>query len=257
MSAGGCSDQDFAAVSMPMQRQSALCSQVTAQDLCHESHTSHQIPSSSSSVEDSGSGLVSAPLRPSPFAGPTPAPAQNSSTASGSEAPCLFAFPLESNFSGARYDPALVNQIQSKGVHVACYRTAAAQASHEEEDVQQVHQPHNRGEEQPSGLKLTQEGRQAQQEQTEEEQRCAQQQVVTEQEAMQLDQHSQEEEGVQPGQHSQKEEDARMRRERPVQSDGDRWHVLIDAAKACATAPPDLTKHPADFVVSFITSPLQ
>lgn len=28
-----------------------------------------------------------------------------------------------------------------------------------------------------------------------------------------------------------------------------RWYVLIDAAKACATAPPDLTKHPADFVV--------
>ena len=28
------------------------------------------------------------------------------------------------------------------------------------------------------------------------------------------------------------------------------WYVLIDAAKACATAPPDLTKHPADFVVS-------
>lgn len=33
-----------------------------------------------------------------------------------------------------------------------------------------------------------------------------------------------------------------------------RWHVLIDAAKACATAPPDLTKHPADFVVCFHAS---
>ncbi|KAL0050843.1 hypothetical protein WJX82_008290 [Trebouxia sp. C0006] len=31
-------------------------------------------------------------------------------------------------------------------------------------------------------------------------------------------------------------------------SEGDRWHVLIDAAKACATAPPDLTQNPADFV---------
>ncbi|KAL0035656.1 hypothetical protein WJX79_006247 [Trebouxia sp. C0005] len=28
----------------------------------------------------------------------------------------------------------------------------------------------------------------------------------------------------------------------------DEWHVLVDAAKACATAPPDLTANPADFV---------
>ena len=29
-----------------------------------------------------------------------------------------------------------------------------------------------------------------------------------------------------------------------------RWLVLLDAAKACGTAPPDLSRHPADFVVS-------
>lgn len=28
-----------------------------------------------------------------------------------------------------------------------------------------------------------------------------------------------------------------------------RWMVLIDAAKGCATAPPDLSLYPADFVV--------
>lgn len=29
----------------------------------------------------------------------------------------------------------------------------------------------------------------------------------------------------------------------------ERWWVLLDAAKACATSPPDLSRHPADFVV--------
>jgi molybdenum cofactor sulfurtransferase len=28
-----------------------------------------------------------------------------------------------------------------------------------------------------------------------------------------------------------------------------RWMVLIDAAKGCATLPPDLSEYPADFVV--------
>ncbi len=27
-----------------------------------------------------------------------------------------------------------------------------------------------------------------------------------------------------------------------------RWRVLLDAAKGCATHPPDLSRHPADFV---------
>lgn len=30
----------------------------------------------------------------------------------------------------------------------------------------------------------------------------------------------------------------------------ERWSVLLDAAKACCSAPPDLSKYPADFVVS-------
>jgi hypothetical protein len=30
---------------------------------------------------------------------------------------------------------------------------------------------------------------------------------------------------------------------------GDRWLVLLDAAKACCSSPPDLSRHPADFVV--------
>ena len=30
---------------------------------------------------------------------------------------------------------------------------------------------------------------------------------------------------------------------------GRRWFVLVDAAKACSTSPPDLSSYPADFVV--------
>lgn len=32
-------------------------------------------------------------------------------------------------------------------------------------------------------------------------------------------------------------------------SGAERWHVFLDAAKACATRPPDLAQAPADFVV--------
>ena len=31
---------------------------------------------------------------------------------------------------------------------------------------------------------------------------------------------------------------------------GQRWHVFLDAAKACGSRPPDLAAAPADFVVS-------
>ena len=34
------------------------------------------------------------------------------------------------------------------------------------------------------------------------------------------------------------------------------WHVLLDAAKACGSSPPDLSRFPADFVVSPILQPV-
>lgn len=79
----------------------------------------------------------------------------------------LFAYPLESNFSGVRYDPALVGQIQRDGVSMAPLGDQNLNSS---------------------GL------------------------------------------------------------ERPA---GD-WLVLLDAAKACSTCPPNLSAHPVDFVVSVL-----
>ena len=35
-------------------------------------------------------------------------------------------------------------------------------------------------------------------------------------------------------------------------ADSNRWLLLLDAAKACATRPPNLARTPADFVVRFV-----
>ncbi len=80
----------------------------------------------------------------------------------------LFAYPLESNFSGARYDLQHVGRVQQHGLQVV---------------------PVNAGSS-PDQI---------------------------------------------PGDHKE------------------RWYILLDAAKACCSAPPDLSQSPADFVVWALT----
>lgn len=88
------------------------------------------------------------------------------------QAHSLFAYPLESNFSGVRYDPEHIRRVQQHGVQV---RTA---------------------------------------------------------------------DGRSPGDASCKEAACGDGREH--------WAVMLDAAKACCSAPPDLSLSPADFVVRFL-----
>lgn len=212
----------FGAVSKPMRRSSAQDSGLMTQDSPPKAKSTLQ-PCSSSQT-DSKPGLDSAPLLHSSSS----AAAAHDGRASAPTAPCLLAFPLESNFSGTRYDPAVVNQIQTNGV--------AVNVCHEEEQQSLLQHHGDAG------------GWQLQQQPEEAEQQLLQQQREAE------NQHSQQQHGdeveVRKDQHGE-EEDARMLDGRP---DGDRWHVLIDAAKACATGPPDLTKHPADFVVRHLLS---
>ena len=209
----------FGAVSKPMHRSSAQDSRLMTQDSPPEARSTLQ--PFSSSQPDSKPGLDSAHSSSSAAAAHDGSP-----RASAPTAPCLFAFPLESNFSGTRYDLAVVNQIQTNGVAINVCR---------EEEQQSLLQQHGEAGDW-----------QLQQQPEEAERQLPQQQREAE------NQHSQQQHGdeveVWKDQHGE-EEDARMLNGRPGQSDGDRWHVLIDAAKACATGPPDLTKHPADFVV--------
>ena len=164
--------------------------------------------------------------------------------AAAGRSPCLFAFPLESNFSGERHEPAVVNQIRTSGLSIL------SRANEEEGEQTQIQpqlgmQTRLATDQQLSSKqqRLTGEGQQAVQTPHKEEQG-----------------HREEEQGL--GQPSGLQEEACRSggqgqegaaeglNASHSQPSGDRWHVLIDAAKACATAPPDLTKHPADFVVS-------
>lgn len=173
-------------------------------------------------------------------------------------APCLFAFPLESNFSGARYDPAVVRQIQTSGLAVtpcACSKGSEQQCSPQSgvhrtsEEEQQCHQQ-QATKEQHCGWQQRQSAEEEPQPNHHHQQEQQQQTKEEQQQSVQQLQAAAEEEKYQyPGQHS-KEEAARLRVGESGCSEGDRWHVLIDAAKACATAPTDLTQNPADFVVS-------
>ena len=236
----------------------------------HHSTHPHQ-PATQSAAQDSVSSLQlpqQAPSSSSSFTSSSSAAAGAASCHSRSAtatAPCLFAFPLESNFSGARYDPAVVRQIQTSGLAVtpcACSKGSEQQCSLQSG----LHRTSE--EEQQSGQQQAEEEQQSDHQQAKEEQQCGQQQrqhaeeephddqqqqqqqtEEEKQQSVQQLQAAEEEEQHYPGQHS-KEEAARLRLRDSGRSEGDRWHVLIDAAKACATAPPDLTQNPADFVVS-------
>lgn len=168
--------------------------------------------------------------------------------------PCLFAFPLESNFSGARYAPAVVNQIQTSGLTVASQEAEERrQAGQHEEEAGEPGQEEaaEKLEKFQSGL-VSLSGSDSQHHHTqphdEVEAEPAVQGPVSEEDHQQHQSAATQAKGPTSDQ-TCKEEDAEMASTRPSQSEGARWHVLIDAAKGCATCPPDLTKHPADFVV--------
>lgn len=162
--------------------------------------------------------------------------------------PSLFAFPLESNYSGARYAPAMVNQIQKEGLVVASQKAAKEQnfarnqpqESQAPGQLQPGIQPESIGNHQREEFGEAVEVQQAAQGWTKEEEH-QQHQPATEKEAA---------DGL-SGQQGDEDEAGGLS-SRSSHSEGARWHVLIDAAKACATAPPDLTKHPADFVVHLL-----
>ena len=112
---------------------------------------------------------------------------------SGFQAKHLFAYPLESNFSGARYDPALSTYIQRNGLPVCEQQSAAVGAGTHKQQVYPISNGTARN-----------------------------------------------------GRHASDTEAADGGR-----SDcGGTWWTLLDAAKACATRPPDLSQHKPDFVVS-------
>ncbi|KAL6753288.1 pyridoxal phosphate-dependent transferase [Haematococcus lacustris] len=55
----------------------------------------------------------------------------------------------------------------------------------------------------------------------------------------------------QPGDRQQQggQQQQEVQQQQPGRGDGQQWLLLLDAAKSCATAPPDLSSCPADFVV--------
>ncbi|KAL0025505.1 hypothetical protein WJX77_007273 [Trebouxia sp. C0004] len=240
MSSAKGSRTKFAAVLQPMYHQSKHISQPATQDSINSLQLPQQAPSSSPSSASPSSAVAHA--------------ASRHSRSDAATAPCLFAFPLESNFSGARYDPAVARQVQISGLAVtpcACFKGSEQQCSqqaglHRSNDDQQQSGQQQAKEEQQYG----QQQRQCAEEELQPDQQQQQQQQQSEegqQSVQQLQAATKEEDHQHPGQHS-KEEAPRLRSVDSGRSEGDRWHVLIDAAKACATAPPDLTQNPADFV---------
>lgn len=166
--------------------------------------------------------------------------------AAAQKGPCLFAFPMESNFSGTRYAPAVVNHVQTCGLMVA--------NQNEGEERRPAGQHEEAAEGQgwsQSGVKSLSGSDQQQHHQQPcdaEEAQPAVQGLIREEEHQQRQPATIQAKGITGDSNGNKEE-ARLAPSRPSESEDARWHVLIDAAKACATAPPDLTKHPADFVV--------
>lgn len=158
---------------------------------------------------------------------------------------CLFAFPLESNFSGERYAPSLINQIRKQGLSVTDHTEQKEEEAQRQEESQGPGQPQS----DIQTLSMANQQHDYRQQRGEAEVQQAVQGLRRKEEHWQHQPAAEEPAEGLSGQQSCKEE-ARGAPSRPSHSEGARWHVLIDAAKACATAPPDLTKHPADFVVN-------
>ena len=195
--------------------------------------------------------LTVAPEQPGPSS-PSPSSGLQCSRgrdrAAAQRGPCLFAFPLESNFSGERYDPAVVNQIQNQGLLVADH--AQQEEENPQRQVQKKEETQNPGQPQSDLQTLSMHDQQYDHKQRGGEAEAQQAvQGLTWEEEHRQHQPAAEEAAEGLSGHRGCKEEARRLPSRPSQSESDRWHVLIDAAKACATTPPDLTKHPADFVV--------
>ncbi|DBA69485.1 TPA: hypothetical protein ACH3X2_001170 [Trebouxia sp. C0005] len=241
MSSAQGSRSTFAAVGQPMYHQSTHSSQPATQPATQNSNNSLQLPQQAPSPSCSSAAFSAVAHA-----------ASRDSRSDAATAPCLFAFPLESNFSGARYDPAVVRQIQNSGLAAtpcACFEGSEQQCSQhsglhrynekqQQFGQQQAREQQQYGQQQQQSAEEEPQPDQQQQQQTKEEQRQSVQQL---QAAAKAEKHQY------PSQHS-RQEAARSRVGESGRSEGDRWHVLVDAAKACATAPPDLTANPADFV---------
>lgn len=167
--------------------------------------------------------------------------------AAAQRGPCLFAFPLESNFSGESYAPAVVNQIQTQGLLVTNHKEQQEEDAQRQEEAQGAGQPQSG----VQNLPVYDQQHDHMQQRSAAEVQQAVQGLTGEKEHWQHQPAADEAAKGLSGQQGCNEE-ARGLSTRPSQSETARWHVLIDAAKACATAPPNLTKHPADFVVSLL-----
>ena len=246
----GCSDSVvvmtgqeffFTAVSSPMRRTpNQYCQHSTQETHNFQPRQAPSLVQSSSLPPDAQSTTSSEQLLSSSSSARSQC-SRNTGRAAVQKGPCLFAFPLESNFSGARYAPAVVNQIQTGGLAVTTQELEGQQQAGLEEE-----EPEAQAKSQSGVQMLSRTGQQR----THEQQQCNE---VKAQQAVQELGWEQERGQHQPAATAEGftgcEEDAGGLLGRAGQSEGARWHVLIDAAKACATAPPDLTKHPADFVV--------
>lgn len=147
----------------------------------------------------------------------------------------------------------MVNQIQTDGLVVSSQK--AAQEQHIACNQAQESQPprHLHPGLQPVSVSNHQHDQEQQFGEAEEVQQAAQGGTKNEEHRQhQLAAEEEAADGLSGQQGSEEEEEAGGLSSRSSHSEDARWHVLIDAAKACATAPPDLTDHPADFVVNLL-----
>lgn len=213
----------FTAVSPPMQRHSHGL-EGRHQSQTQQNSTSAPSPSAAATEPSFWHGRSpSQSSSSSSSSQPGAGDAQTSPAAGSCPAPCLFAFPLESNFSGVRYDPAVIGQIQTHGL------TPLPQ-SWQAPSKPVLHR--NAAKDHPAKSPRPYQSLQHEQ-----------QQVRPSNQDPAAAEAEEEQKEVEPGTRHQDREAVQSRS----------WHVLVDAAKACASSPPDLTKHPADFVVSTCT----
>ena len=240
----GSSKVHFRAVSAPMQRHTH-CLKTAAQQpdipvqpaasrqAASQNHSAPSSSSSSTSASDYGqclgrsSSSSTSASHDQQSLGHSSSSIRHKDAGCGSSmAPCLFAFPAESNFSGARYDPAVVNQIQTNGLTVSSSIDSAFDSK-----AAVMHQTHSQSSKQCEEEQREQNSRPAVTRNGEEEQIVASSRPIR-------------------GSEEEDEQSTLLGSRGKEEGQDSRWHVLVDAAKACASSPPHLTQHPADFVVS-------
>lgn len=130
----------------------------------------------------------------------------------GARVPCLFAMPAECNFSGRKLDLCLVRRIQTGALELprGCLGcTCSPHFAHYEKDGGERNSPQNSADDWEGEISLQDSAS-----------------------------------GQGRGQSSPQTSPS----DRQGDGTGERWFVLLDAAKACSTSPPDLSLYPADFV---------